>query len=54
MQALTKFSILKSLFLLSVCTDELISTPEITTFLLQSKFGIEKSERESNPIQYSE
>ena len=40
--------------LLSTCQDELISTPKVTTFLPQSKFGIEKSERESNPIPYPE
>ena len=33
-----------SLFLLSVCTNGLISTPKITAFLSQAKFGIEKSE----------
>ena len=31
-----------SLFLLLACTDELISTPKIMTFLPLSKFGIEK------------
>ena len=41
-----------SLFLLWTCTDGLISTPKITIFLPQLKFGIEKSERESNPIPY--
>ena len=34
--------------------DGLISTPKITAFLLKLKFGIEKSERESNPIPYCE
>ena len=43
-----------SLFLLFVCTDELILTPKIIAFLPQSKFGIEKSERESNPVPYPE
>ena len=42
------------LFLLSACTDELISTPKLITFLPQSKFRIEKRERESNPIPYPE
>ena len=39
--------------LLSIWTDALFSTPKIT-FLPQTKFGIEKSERESNPIPYPE
>ena len=39
--------------LLSIWTDELFSTPKIT-FLPQTKFVIEKSERESNPIPYPE
>ena len=43
-----------SLFLLLACTDELISTPKIMTFLPQSKFGIEKCERESDPTPYLE
>ena len=38
------------LFLLLACKDELMSTPKIMTFLPQSKFGIERSERESNSI----
>ena len=41
-------------FLLSIWTNELLSTPKITTFLPQSKFGTAKSERESNPIPYLE
>ena len=41
-------------FSLSICTDELLCSPKITTFLLQSKFGSEKSERESNPILHPE
>ena len=36
--------------LLSICTDELLSTPKIIVFLPQSKLACEKSERESNPI----
>ena len=43
-----------SLFSLSIFTDELISTPKIMVFLLQLKFEIEKSERESNPTAYFE
>ena len=43
-----------SLFLLLACTDELISTAKIMSFLPQSKFEIEKCERESNPIPYPE
>ena len=39
-----------SFFLLSICSDELLSAQKIITFLPQSKFGSEKSERESNPI----
>ena len=39
-----------SLFLLLACTDELISATKIIAFFSQSKFGIEISERESNPI----
>ena len=31
-----------SFFLLSICTDELLSTSKITRFLPQSKFGTEK------------
>ena len=37
-------------FLFSICTDELISTPKITTVLPTLPSGNEKSERESNPI----
>ena len=37
-----------SFALLSICTDELVSTPKITIFLPQSKLGIEKSDQESN------
>ena len=47
---LPKFKI--SLFLLSLCTDELTSTSKIMAFLPQSKFGIEKTKRQSNPIPY--
>ena len=39
---------------LTVCNDELSSTPKIIAFLLQSKPGYEKNEPESNPILYSE
>ena len=39
-----------SFFLLTTCNDELIWTPKVITFLPQSKFGSEKSKRESNPI----
>ena len=39
-----------SLFLISICTDELISTPKIITFLPQSKFGIEENDK--NQIQF--
>ena len=39
-----------SLFLLSILTCELLSTPKIATFFLQSKLGCEKSEQESNSI----
>ena len=42
-----------SFLLLSICTNELISTKK-KTFLPQSKFGIEKSEREWNPIPFPE
>ena len=41
-------------FLLSECTDELLSIPEIKTFLPQSKPGYEKSEQESNSLPYPE
>ena len=43
-----------SIFLLAICTDELFSTPKIIAFLLQSKFGGEKREQESNSMPYSE
>ena len=36
--------------LLSICTDELISTPKIKTFLPLLPSGNENSERDSNPI----
>ena len=36
--------------LLSICTDELISTPKIMTFLPLLPSGNENSERDSNPI----
>ena len=35
---------------MSICTNELLSGPKITTYLPQSKLGYEKCERESNPI----
>ena len=41
-------------FILPKCTDELLSTPKITTFLPQSKPEYKKSEHESNPIPYPE
>ena len=37
-------------FLLSICTDDLISTAKIMTFLPTLPAGKEYSERESNPI----
>ena len=40
-----------SLFLLSTCTDQLISTPKIITFLPILTSIIENSEQESNPLQ---
>ena len=40
----------KLIFFLAIYTDELLSVPKIITFLLQSKFASEKSERESNSI----
>ena len=43
-----------SLFSLLAYTDELIPTPKIMAFLPQSKFAIEKCERDSNPIPYPE
>ena len=43
-KALQKIKI--SFFLLSICTDELISTPQIKTLLPKTKFRIEKNERE--------
>ena len=43
---------ISSFFLLSIWTDELSSTPKITTFLHQSKPGNKKSERDSDPIPY--
>ena len=36
--------------MLLTCTDEVISTPKIMTFLQQSKFGSENSGRQTNPI----
>ena len=36
--------------LLSICTDEFISTPKIMTFLPTLPSGTENSQRESNPI----
>ena len=39
---------------LSISNDELFSSRKLITFLSQSKFGSEKSERESNPISYLE
>ena len=41
-------------FLLSICSDKLFYTSKITTFLPQSKPGYERSEREPNPVPYSE
>ena len=43
-----------SFLLLSIWTGELLCTPKITKFLLQSKFGTWKSELESRPISYQE
>ena len=43
-----------SFFLLPICTDELLSTPKIITFLPQSKFESEKSKLGSNPTSYPE
>ena len=39
-----------SFFLLSICTNELLSTPTIATLLPTLPSGHENSERESNPI----
>ena len=39
-----------SLFLLSICTDELISASKIMTFFPTLLFINENSERESNPM----
>ena len=41
-----------SFLLLSIRTDELLSTPKIITFFAKSKFECEESEQESNPIPY--
>ena len=41
-----------SLVLLSICTDELISTPTIITFLPTLPSGNRNSKRKSNPITY--
>ena len=38
--------------LLSICTDELISAPKITTFFPMLSSDNENSERESSPIPY--
>ena len=43
-----------SFFKSSLCTDELLSTPKITTFLYQLKPRHKKSEQESNSISYPE
>ena len=43
-----------SFFKSSLCTDELLSTPKITTFLYQLKSRHKKSEQESNSISYPE
>ena len=43
-----------SFFLLSICTDELFSTPKIIAFLPQSKLGKGKSNGESSRIPYLE
>ena len=40
----------KSLFLLSKCTDELISDPKIMTFAPMLPSANENAERESNPV----
>ena len=37
-------------FLLSICTDDVMSIPKTTTFLLTQPSGNGNSERESNPI----
>ena len=39
-------------FLLSICTDELLSTLKVITFLPLSKPGYEKNEQQSNTISY--
>ena len=45
----------KSFFLLSSCTDELIPTPNIITFLLNPlPSDYEKLSRASNPLPYAE
>ena len=44
---------LRHFLVLSVRTDELLSTPKIITFLPQ-EFKIEKSQREPNPMPYPE
>ena len=41
-----------SFFLLSICTDELMSTPKTMTFLPTIPSQNENSEHESNPIPY--
>ena len=44
------FSCNYSFFLSLLCTDQLISTPKMMTFLPTLPSGNENSERESNPI----
>ena len=39
-------------YFLSVCVDDLLPTQKIITFLSQSKAGIKKGERESNPVSH--
>ena len=41
-------------FLLPICNDKLLSTPKIIAFLLQSKFGNEKSKWELDLVPYTE
>ena len=43
-----------SFLLLSLCNDELLPTPKITTFLHKSKPAYEKSAQEPNPMLYPE
>ena len=41
-----------SFFLLSICTEKLISTPKIITLLPNPPLGCEKTPFQSNPIPY--